>query len=335
MMNMWTPAKLNLIMGNSYIRAGTSGAFSIYTDNWFDVNGVSGYIFRAGAGAYTDTILNGDVNSLTFHRKSIFRDSVTAVTFVGSGSGLTGLNATNISSGSLPWARLPNSGASAGSYTNSNVTVNQYGLITAISTGTGGGGDGNATSFMGKDLDTSLTFGVTKKVFVYNSTTGNFELKAALSIGNYLVNRILKYVASDSATAGSIDVGTTSDTLATRAYVNKMKVLTSQGFDSSIVVAQKSLLFYRGQNQIVDSVKVAGLGTSPSMVFNIYTGTTFGTATDSLFSSALTFNTSNGEQAVTSFKNSGALGWKMWWIKFQSVATKPVDLMVTLIGHYQ
>ncbi len=48
-------------------------------------------------------------------------------------------NASNIASGTLSNDRLGDSGATAGSYTNANVTVNSKGIITAVTNGTGGG----------------------------------------------------------------------------------------------------------------------------------------------------------------------------------------------------
>jgi len=47
-------------------------------------------------------------------------------------------NASNITSGTLSTSRLPVSGVAAGSYTNSNVSVDTFGRVTAISNGSGG-----------------------------------------------------------------------------------------------------------------------------------------------------------------------------------------------------
>jgi hypothetical protein len=48
-------------------------------------------------------------------------------------------NATNITSGILPAARLPNTAVAPGAYTNTNLTVDATGRITSAASGTGGG----------------------------------------------------------------------------------------------------------------------------------------------------------------------------------------------------
>lgn len=86
----------------------------------------------------------------TFTERAYFKDNsgdFVANSFTGSGSALTSLNASNISSGTLAAARLPSSGATAGSYGDSSaqtpayggtfkvpyITVDTYGRVTGIS----------------------------------------------------------------------------------------------------------------------------------------------------------------------------------------------------------
>ncbi len=56
--------------------------------------------------------------------------------FSGIGTNLTALNASNISSGTLANARLPNSGVAAGSYTAASITVDAKGIVTSASSNT-------------------------------------------------------------------------------------------------------------------------------------------------------------------------------------------------------
>ncbi len=55
-------------------------------------------------------------------------------------------DATNITSGTLPAARLPLTGVFPGSYTNTDLTVDETGRITSAVSGVGGGGTGGAPS---------------------------------------------------------------------------------------------------------------------------------------------------------------------------------------------
>jgi len=109
-----------------------------------------------------------------------------SVTQVNTGAGLTGGPITT--TGTIA---LTNTGVSAGSYTNSNITIDQQGRITSASNGSGGGGSGTVTSvsvvsangFAGTVADATTTPAITIRTSVTGLLKGNGTGVSAATLG--------------------------------------------------------------------------------------------------------------------------------------------------------
>jgi len=125
----------------STISAGTTAgtALNIQSDT------TGNLAFKTGAANVTAMTLDANQN-VTFANNVTYTGTITATTFSGSGSGLTSLNASNVSTGTLSTAVLPTTGVNASTITTGTLAVAQGGTGLATLTANNvliGNGTGN------------------------------------------------------------------------------------------------------------------------------------------------------------------------------------------------
>lgn len=109
---------------------------------------------------------------------------------------------------------------------------------------------------------------------------------------------------------------------------------TPLALDSSMITAGRIFPLFVGNNEVVDTAIVVCAGAG-ALTMNLYSAASNFTASDSLLSAVWSVSATNGKvsKVTTDMRNSGSLGYKIWWAKITTVTTKPDALIVQLKGH--
>jgi hypothetical protein len=153
------------------------------------------YPIEPGANTNIDTS-NADFEFASFKAHNITANGV----FYGNGSGLSSLDASNVSSGTLSSSRLPTSGVSSGTYGSASavpqIVVDQYGRATSVANVSiaiaSGAVSGLATS---ATTDTTNASNITSGTLLNTRTTANTANSASTIVarddaGNFSANTI-------------------------------------------------------------------------------------------------------------------------------------------------
>jgi hypothetical protein len=169
-------------------------------------------------------------------------------------------NATNISSGTLSATRLPASGVSAGSYTNSNVTVDSTGRITSISSGSSGG-SGTVTNVSG-----------TAPIQVVNGTT-----TPSVSISAATTAAAGSMSAADKLKLDGIASGATANTGTVTNVTGVAPIQVATGTSTPSVSISNATVSAAGAMSAADKTKLDGIATGATAntgtVTSVATGT--------------------------------------------------------------
>jgi hypothetical protein len=196
---------------------------------------------------------------------------------------------------------LPLSSVTPGSYTNSNVTVNQQGIITGISNGSSGGGGGGTVFFVGMTVPSA--FAVSPASI---TTTGTFNITAIGSGSQYIngaggLTVFPNIPAQFNAIAGS-------GMLITGTYPNLTFTVTGSGGTVTT--------FSSGNLAPLFTTSVATATTTPAQTFSLTTqspytifgNNTAGTAAPTFFAPSLTGPLFQNEGTTTTVLTGNAAG---------------------------